>query len=129
MPRWMIDQSSHRNATWLAVSALLILLTRVSHSQFETCVDINAPINSGTGAIAQQIQPATIAKLATSRVRVNCILGPWSSPSDATLHAGKTWFQTYDQIVNDFLAQGTGVYMLIGSQAVSSGFGFNTTQF
>lgn len=97
--------------------------------QLETCVDVNAPINTATGAIAEQIQPAVVARLATDRVRVNCILGPWSSPSDSTLHSGRTWFQTYDEIVNGFLAEGKQVYMLIGGQAVNSSFGLNTTQY
>jgi hypothetical protein len=109
--------------------AALCLCTPRANAQFETCVDVNAPINSGNGAIAEQIQPAVIAKLATDRVRVNCILGPWASPSDSTLHSGRTWFQAYDEIVNGFLAEGTEVYMLIGGQAVSSASGLNTVSF
>ncbi|MGI8905129.1 MAG: hypothetical protein ACR2IE_01405 [Candidatus Sumerlaeaceae bacterium] len=123
--------NSRRTSAFLrAISAALALwCSATALAQFQTCVDVNAPINTSTGATSQQIQPSTIAGLATNRVRINCIIAPWSSPSDSTLHSGRTWFQAYDQIVNDFIAQGTAVYMLIGGQAVNSGFGLNTSQY
>lgn len=86
-------------------------------SQTRIGLDCNQPIDPSSGAIQANATAAVVATTCTPWVRLNFILGPWSSPSDQTLHSGKTWKQTYDQIVNDFMSQGIQVYGLIGSQA------------
>ncbi len=86
-------------------------------------IDCNQPIDNSTGAIYLSATTAVVATTCTQWVRVNFILGPWSSPSDQTLHSGKTWKQTYDEIVNGFVQQGIIVYGIIGAQAVSQQIG------
>ena len=111
------------------LAAVLLSVALAAQAQFETAVDLNAPINTSTGATAGQIQPAQIARLGLRRVRLNAILGPWNSPGDATLHSGRTWYQAYDQIVNDLRAQGIEIYMLVGAEAVKSASGLNTSTY
>jgi hypothetical protein len=81
-------------------------------------LDPNQPINPSTGAI--QINAAQVAATGAEVVRLNMILSPWSSPGDTTLHSGRTFFQTYDQIVNDLMAQGLIVYALVGAESVAN---------
>lgn len=88
-------------------------------SQTGIGIDCNQPIDNTTGAIYPSATAAVVATTCTQWVRVNFILGPWTSPSDQTLHSGKTWKQTYDEIVNGFIQQGIKVYGLVGAQAVS----------
>jgi hypothetical protein len=97
---------------------LLATLSLSLPAQFEVGLNINAPIN-GSGQIASHIDPSAIARLGVDTVRVNCILGPWSSPNDTALFSGRTWFETYDAIVDGFLAEGIDSYLLIGSEAVT----------
>lgn len=92
-------------------------------SQTGIGIDCNQPIDNSTGAIYPSATAAVVATTCTQWVRVNFILGPWSSPSDQTLYSGKTWKQTYDEIVNGFLQQGIQVYGLVGAQAVSQQIG------
>lgn len=92
-------------------------------SQTGIGIDCNQPIDNYTGAIYPSATAAAVATTCTQWVRVNFILGPWSSPSDQTLYSGKTWKQTYDEIVNGFLQQGIQVYGLVGAQAVSQQIG------
>ncbi|MBN1903016.1 cellulase family glycosylhydrolase [Candidatus Sumerlaeota bacterium] len=97
---------------------------------FEVGIDTNAPISAITGDIAAPAQ--TVADTGATFVRVNFILGPWSSPHDSTPHgaANRTWFQTYDEIVNGFVNRGVKVYGLIGAEAVhSSASGLNEEQY
>jgi hypothetical protein len=83
-------------------------------------IDANRPIDAGSGAIAPQYaDPTIIADTGAAFVRLNFVLGPWRSPADTTLHAGRTWFQTYDTIVDGLLAKGLGVYALVGAEATS----------
>ncbi len=100
---------------------LAVLLAGAAPAALVIDLNVNAPIDPGTGNIAGQIQPGGIAQTGVDSVRVNCILGPWSSPADTALHGspGRTWFQTYDAIVDGFVAQGIDVYMLIGAEAVA----------
>ncbi len=83
-------------------------------------IDCNQPISNSTGEIYPNATAAVVATTCTQWVRLNFILGPWSSPSDQTLHSGKTWKQTYDEIVNGFVQQGIEVYGLISDQAYTS---------
>ena len=88
-------------------------------SQTGIGLDCNQPIDPATGAIQANATYAVVGTTCAPWVRLNFILGPWTSPSDQTLHSGKTWKQTYDEIVNGFLHQGIKVYGLIGAQTVS----------
>jgi hypothetical protein len=93
-------------------------------------IDTNAPISAVTGDITAPVQ--TVAETGASCVRVNFILGPWNTPHDAAPHgsANRTWFQTYDEIVNGFVNRGVKVYGLIGAEAVhSSAAGVNNEQY
>ncbi len=84
------------------------------------CIDTNAPISASTGDIAAPTQ--IVANTGTEYVRVNFILGPWTSPSDATKRGSqqKSWFETYDIIIDGFVSRGVKVYGLIGAEAVHS---------
>lgn len=83
-------------------------------------IDGNCPINTITGAIAPQFaDPSIIADTGAAFVRLNFVLGPWNSPGDASTHAGRTWFQAYDAIVDGLLREGVDIYGLIGSESTS----------
>lgn len=105
------------------ITCFICFLIIKVQSQTGIGIDCNQPIDNSTGAIYPSATAAVVATTCTQWVRVNFILGPWSSPSDQTLHNGKTWKQTYDEIVNGFLQQGIKVYGLIGAQAVSQQIG------
>jgi hypothetical protein len=55
-------------------------------------------------------------------VRVNFVLGPWSSPEDTTPHGGLGlgWADTYRVIVDGLVGQGLQVYGLLGAESVHS---------
>jgi hypothetical protein len=86
-------------------------------SQSKMGLDIGQPINPITGAINLGSDTSIIGPTCTNWVRVNFILGPWSSPTDSTLYNGKTWAQTYGEIIDKFVARGIKVYGLIGTEA------------
>ena len=86
-------------------------------SQNEIGMDAGQPIDPSTGAINLGSDTAVVGASCTSWVRVNFILGPWSSPTDQTLHSGRTWQQAYDEIINAYVAKGIRVYGLIGAEA------------
>jgi len=85
-------------------------------------LDGNRPIDVASGALAQQMAtPGIITDTGAAFVRINFIRGPWSSPQDTTLHAGRTWFQAYDAIVDAFVNLGVGVYALVGAECTQAG--------
>ncbi len=102
---------------------ICIYILQTSHAQTRIGIDCNQPIDNTTGAIYPSATTAVVATTCTPWVRVNFILGPWSSPSDQTLHNGKTWKQTYDEIIDGFVQQGIQVYALVGAQIVSQSIG------
>jgi len=82
-------------------------------------LDVNRPIDPVTGEISATVSDSRLPAWAGAKwVRVNFILGPWASPTDATKYAGRTWLETYDHIVDRYLAQGLRIYALIGAEAV-----------
>ena len=83
-------------------------------SQSKICLDLGQPIDNATGQI--YVNYNVIANTCTPTVRLNFILGPWNSPDDLTLHNGKTWKQTYDEIVDSLTNRGIQIYGLIGAQ-------------
>ena len=85
-------------------------------------LDGNRPIDMGSGALAPQMAtPAIMSDTGAAFVRVNFVLGPWNAPDDATPHAGRTWFQAYDAIVDGLRSQGLGVYGLVGVESTRAG--------
>lgn len=94
----------------------LLAFCRCAFSQ-EIGLDVGQPINPSTGDINWGTDTAVVGLTCTPWVRVNFILGPWSSPGDQTLHSGRTWKQAYDQIINAYMAKGIQVYGLIGAEA------------
>ncbi|MCA9432837.1 MAG: phosphodiester glycosidase family protein, partial [Candidatus Omnitrophica bacterium] len=80
----------------------------------------NQPIDTNTGAILPNSDAELMGDTGAEWVRVNFVLGPWTSPDDATERGPQnlTWFETYDRIVNDYLAEGVQVYGLIGNESV-----------
>src|ERR1051326_1207349 len=83
-------------------------------SQSAVCLDIGQPIDNSTGQIF--VNYNVIAQTCTPNVRLNFILGPWNSPDDPTLYNGRTWKQTYDEIVDSLTARGITIYGLICAQ-------------
>lgn len=81
-------------------------------------IDVNAPIGA-SGEIAQRIlNPENIVALGVGWVRVNFILGPWNSVTDTTLHNGRTWQQTYGEVIRILRDAGVRIYALVGHEAV-----------
>jgi len=80
-------------------------------------LDINRPIDLHTGQINPTVNPGLAGEVAW--VRVNFVLGPWSSPDHPD------WQATYDDIVQRYLDRGIQVYGLIGHEAVSDEAGDN----
>lgn len=81
-------------------------------------VDANAPIDHLGNLRPQVSDPAIIAGTGAGWVRINFILGPWHSVDDTTRHQGRTWQETYRQLIDGFRAQGLRIYGLIGVEAV-----------
>lgn len=65
---------------------------------------------------------AAVDSIGVDWVRINFRLDVWSSPDDATPHGsqGLTWFQTYDRVIDDYVARGYRVYALINDEALGS---------
>ena len=87
-------------------------------------IDANRPIDPQSGALAPQVaDPAILADTGAGWVRLNFVIAPWSSPDDATLHDGRTWADTYRQIIAGLRAKGLSIYGLLGHEAVSADAG------
>lgn len=90
-------------------------------------LDANAPIyisGDQAGAIQHRLRnPDILAETGAAWVRINFLLGPWSSPNDSALHQGRTWAETYHQVIDQYLARGMQVYGLIGHESVRSSVG------
>ncbi len=81
-------------------------------------IDANAPIDPQGNLRPQVVDPALIAGSGAGWVRLNFILGPWSHVGDTTRHQGRTWQETYRQLIDGFRGQGLRIYGLIGAEAV-----------
>ncbi|HDN79578.1 MAG TPA: hypothetical protein ENG33_03810, partial [Chloroflexi bacterium] len=80
-------------------------------------IDGNAP-TLPNGCLAPQMKNLDLfAHTQTFFVRVNFILRPWNHPTDTAEHCGKSWFATFDHIVNGLRERGIAVYALVGSQS------------
>jgi hypothetical protein len=88
-------------------------------------LDGNSPLEPTGCPAPQMAEPRIIAETGTSMVRLNFILGPWSSPADRSLYCGKTWFETFDAIVDGLLAKNVAIYGLVGLESVKPGPGDN----
>ena len=89
-------------------------------SEIGVGINSNQPIDTGTGMILPNSDPELLADTGAAWVRLNFVLGPWTSPSDPTPHGplNLTWFETYDRIVDGYLSEGVKVYALVGVEAV-----------
>lgn len=82
-------------------------------------LDANRPIQPDTGAFAATVRDAAaIADSGAAWVRLNFVLGPWSGPGDETRFQGRTWFETYRTIIDQFRDKGLSIYGLVGHEAV-----------
>lgn len=81
-------------------------------------INLGAPVWHGVPA-----EGALVATIGTGAhyVRVNFRLDDWSSPTDATLHGGETWFEVYDHVVDAIVSQGYEVYGLLNDE-LTTGF-------
>lgn len=87
---------------------------------FAVGLNSNQPIDTNTGAILYNSDPNLMADTGAEYVRLNFILGPWTSPDDPTKRGPDNldWFETYDRMVDGYLEQGVEVYALVGNEAV-----------
>lgn len=101
-----------------AVVALTVALAPVDARADVAAINLGAPVWHGVPAEA-----ALQASIGTGAhyVRVNFRLDDWSSPSDAALHGGKTWFEVYDHVVDSIVAQGLEPYGLLNDE-ITTGF-------
>ncbi|HNT33691.1 MAG TPA: cellulase family glycosylhydrolase [bacterium] len=108
------------NVLAFSVVGLLFVFVSVRCHGLEYGINNGAPISASTGAISPANDGQILMDTGTEWVRVNFILGPWSSPGDATPRGPQnlSWFETYDQIIDGMLAKGLKVYGLIGAEAV-----------
>ncbi len=91
-------------------------------ARHKTGLDANRPIDPRSGQIEPHVvDPDVVASTGTGWVRLNFILGPWSSPLDDTLFEGRTWAQTYSQIISGFREKEVKLYGLIGVEAMPTG--------
>jgi hypothetical protein len=84
-------------------------------------LDANRPIHPDgpqRGAPTPTVDPAIFADAGAAWVRLNFMLGPWSSVDDGTRHNGRTWVETFDALVDGFRARGLQVYGLVGRESV-----------
>jgi hypothetical protein len=82
-------------------------------------VDPGAPTNATTGDITCNSQK--VAQAGSNTIRINFIRSPWTSIWDTTRRGSQnlTWFETYDTIINQAIANGLQVYALVGQEAVT----------
>jgi len=94
----------------------------LSAAALEYGINNGAPINAQNGNISHTNDAQVLADTGTGWVRINFILGPWSSPEDATPRGaqGLSWFGTYDKIIDGMVAKGLKIYGLIGGEAVAN---------
>ena len=84
-------------------------------------IEANLPVDRATGALNLQIRNSrVIADTGAGWVRLNLVLGPWSSPADETLYGGLTWRETYQSIVSGLRGHSLSLYGLIGAEAMAS---------
>ena len=53
-------------------------------------------------------------------VRLNFVLGPWSSPADETIHSGLNWRETYQAIISRLRGHSLSLYGLVGAEAMTA---------
>ena len=88
-------------------------------ARFKIGIDANRPVHPKTGEIQAQVaDPDVIASTGAGWVRLNFLLRPWDHPHDETLHDGRTWAETYHQLISGFREKGLKVYGLIGCEAM-----------
>ena len=88
-------------------------------------LDVNAPIDPASGAVAPQVaHPGLAADTGVGWVRLNLILGQqWSHPLDDKRPQGLTWAETYRFVLESYRGRQLRIYGLIGHEAVAEGVG------
>jgi hypothetical protein len=88
-------------------------------------LDVNAPIDPATGAVAPQVaHPGLAADTGVGWVRLNLILGrQWSHPLDDKRPQGLTWAETYRFILDSYRSRQLRIYALLGHESVAEGIG------
>ena len=90
-------------------------------------IDANLPIITegprGVDLAPQVARPEIIGDTGAGWVRLNFVLGPWSGPTDTTLHQGRTWEGVYRTIVAGLREKGLNLYGLISNEAVAAEVG------
>ena len=62
--------------------------------------------------------PTSSQTPAQGGVRLNFVLGPWTSPADEAIYSGLTWRGTYQAIVSGLRGHSLSLYGLIGAEAM-----------
>ncbi len=86
-------------------------------------LDANRPVHPEgpqKGAPTPTVNPAIFAEVGAAWVRLNFMLGPWSSVDDGARPNGRTWLETFDSLVDGFRARGLQVYGLVGRESVKT---------
>ena len=86
-------------------------------------LDANRPIitepGPSQGALSPTVaNPEMIAESGAAWVRINFVLGPWLGPGDETRFQGRTWAETYESIIDQYMRRGLSIYGLIGHEAM-----------
>ncbi len=82
-------------------------------------IEANLPIDRITGALNRQIRDSRIiADMGAGWVRLNFVLGPWSSPADEATCSGRTWRETYQAVISGLREHSLSLYGLIGAEAM-----------
>ena len=85
-------------------------------------LDANRPINFGpanAGALSPTVAPQNFTDVGAHWVRINFVLGPWSSPDDTTVLEGHDWAGAFRAILDGLYGQGHEVYALVGHECVA----------
>lgn len=87
-------------------------------------INANRPLDPETGQLSPQVaNPSILAGAGAGWVRLNFVLGPWTSSQDDTQHAGHSWADAYRKIIAGLRGQGLRIYGLIGSEVVARDLG------
>ena len=110
--------------TWQALnrSEALTRQPRPKLGSLKVGIDLNRPIDPGSGAIVGPVSaPTLVAETGAQWVRLNFVRGPWSSPTDPTRRQGRSWLESYRHIVDELTeawgGSGPHIYGLVSDEA------------
>jgi MYXO-CTERM domain-containing protein len=118
--------ASKRPMRWGIFGAIVAVpaLAAAGASGAPVGINMGAPVWNGVVA-----DDARAASLGTGAhwVRVNFRLDRWTSPNDTTKHGGRTFFETYDRIVDEIVREGREVYGLVSDELIGPSGGSDPT--